>query len=330
MKKQKFYDVHGIHLTDYAPYLASIHDSHSSDISCSIVETASLVVDFSERYSGFVSILPTQSHLQVSNSDDPFSYENEKVVRFTDFMRDVHPGISQSFYPFLAIYPSDDPKYLSAIKSFRERLERPCGFKFIARSLERKIGELSGRRIMDFLDDLGAVLLLHTGTDIFSDPNQIPPLARKYPHVRFIAAHLGAFSGSFLRTIGVYDNIYVDSSIFSDMFSQRLQESPKYPFLKNVPENFSFEEFVDYIFMTFPIRSRILFGSDYPWIKLFGKPLDEERNLVLESCIDPELKSCWAYKNAERIFDKDLSKLTVPANAEFTSKDYGLLDDDSA
>ncbi len=285
--KPHLIDLHGIHLLDYEPYYLSQQDVEKSCLlSCPVLEVFSQVVKFKSEYQGRIGVLP----YTYSGFDNAFFFENEQMRRLYSFL--TLGGMADSIIPFFAISNHvENRRNIEKILN-KSEIKPPFGFKFHSLAAQKPIGSLYGSRTMSLIDSIKGVVLFHTGKDEFSSPNQIYTLAKRYRSVSFIAAHFGSLDEEFLSKIKDYENVYIDTSILSDL-------------IKRIGVNNSqFEEVISRTISKFGLENKLLFGSDYPWTKLVGTSPEKERFLLLNSNLPLQIKEKWMFKTAEHLFEK--------------------------
>ncbi|HQJ57153.1 MAG TPA: amidohydrolase family protein [Caldisericia bacterium] len=285
--KNNFIDLHGIHLLDYEPYYSSQRDiKNSLLLSCPVPEVFSQVSKFKKEYKGYIGILP----YNYAGFDNSFYFENEQMYRAYSFL--TLSDMADSAIPFFAISESaENKKGIENILN-KSELKKPFGFKFHSLSSQRPISSLLGSETMDFLNEINGMVLLHTGKDSLSNPNQIYTLAEKYGSATFIAAHLGSLNEQFLNNINNYENVYTDTSILSHLI-RRIGKEGSSP-----------EESILELLYKFNLEDKLLFGSDYPWTRIFGTSPEKERSFLLNSNIPETVKEKWLFKTAENILKR--------------------------
>ena len=299
--KSRLIDVHGIHLVDYEPYFSQMNEVNRAELlSCSIKEGLDEAKEFYAKNNGKIGVMPFASHFNINyNLDDPLYYENQQVTRLMRHLGNNYPQIQKIVFPYFSIVPKGNSKKI--LEKFRDAVQVPYGVKFQGRPLERKISEFEEDPIMDYLNQQQAVFLSHCGVDGYSNPLDLLALSRKHPGITFIGAHLGAINPKFLAEIQSQNNLYVDCSIMSDIYSQISQSKPPFSFLTRYAGCSEFSQFIEKLFNDFELEDKLLFGTDYPWSKMFNTSREAEYNLINDSKISQEVKEKIFYRNAEQI-----------------------------
>jgi len=154
---------------------------------------------------------------------------------------------SERVIPFPSVHP-DAPDCLEQLRAIHE-----AGFKGIKMHPYYQEFTLTDEKmepLYETVRELGLVLLMHTGFDVafpqvrLADPEKIARVCRRFPGLRFVASHLGAWRlWDEVRLHMCGEPIYMDIS-FSLPFAGR--EKAREIILSHPP-------------------GYILFGSDSPW-----------------------------------------------------------------
>ncbi|MBC8317386.1 MAG: amidohydrolase family protein [Desulfobulbaceae bacterium] len=167
--------------------------------------------------------------------------------QFDSILSWCHKKRSDRIIPF----PSFHPESTSALQQINEI--HACGFKGVKMHPFYQRFYLNEDRLSPFfakIEELGLILIMHTGYDIGfpkerrADPAQILAITRKFPDLKFIATHLGAWDQwEEVQEILAGGNVYMDIA-----FSLEFMEPQK---AKEIIEAHP--------------DDKILFGSDSPW-----------------------------------------------------------------
>lgn len=196
--------------------------------------------------------------------------ESGRGNAFTEQMIEQYPGRVLGYWMINPNYPE---------RARREVEEYPqhkgfIGFKFLADYHRYPITGDAYAPALEYAEAHQLKTLLHTwGGSPYDSPRHVEALAKKYPHVTFIAAHCGY--GEWDYCIGVgrdYPNVYLDITGTHDVYGiiERLIAGAG--------------------------ADKILFGTDLPWFDprfvigcvLCAHISDEERHAIL-------------HRNAERL-----------------------------
>ncbi len=216
---------------------------------------------FDKMYiSNFMEAVPTKEQVEEGN-------------RYTAALIKEHPD---KFGGYVYVSPEHD----NAVEVFKRGIEEQ-GLEGVKLWLSCYCDDVCVNRIAELAIDYGTPMLIHTfHKSTWQYPNEsvgkhVANLAKRYPELKIIMAHLGGNCYNGIPMIRDLKNVWVDFS--GSMFHG---------------------DAIDYTVENIGAE-RLLFGTDAPWFfvtnigKVLGAKLtDEERNLVF-------------YKNAQKIFDRN-------------------------
>lgn len=191
---------------------------------------------------------------------------------------------SENFLCFGSVHPKSEDKIEEIYRLFENGIK---GIKLHPDYQEFFTNDEDVFDIYETCEKLGLIIAFHAGFDPYS-PNVIhnPPkfmaeVAKKFPNLKIIAAHMGGMKQSeevALHLAGL-ENVYFDTAMASTFMNSE-----------------SFEKLVRLHGV-----EKILFATDSPWSKAeFEKNLIENTNLTFEE------KEKIYYKNAFSLFNSEI------------------------
>lgn len=185
---------------------------------------------------------------------------------------------SDRLIPFPSVHPAD-PEALERLTIIREEGFR--GVKLHPYYQEFTVDEERLDPYYARADELGLIVMIHGGfdpafpRDRIGSGDRFLSLYRKFPTLKFIAAHLGAWDDwELVREQLLGQPVYMDVSMSIDTMSKADSE----------------------YFVTHHPADYILFGTDSPW----GDPAEHIRRLA-ELDVDEEIKEKIRHVNARRL-----------------------------
>lgn len=154
---------------------------------------------------------------------------------------------SERIVPFLSVHPAE-PSAVDAIRA--AKAEGFLGFKFQPYDQDFFLDEQRMFPLYEALQETGLLCMCHTGFDLShpfvrrADPPRIVAVLRRFPGLRFVATHLGAW-----KDWDLVAELLPGAPLWTDI-------SYALPFLP--PET------ARSLLSAFP-ADRLLFGSDSPW-----------------------------------------------------------------
>jgi predicted TIM-barrel fold metal-dependent hydrolase len=148
----------------------------------------------------------------------PYLIENRYVLKASK--------INSKIIPFIAIDSGSDKSIKYAGKMADSK--RAKGIKFHGNGINMPISSLDRADIMDVIIRNDLPVIVHTDfiqgkrhpgdyCSYFADPMELLELAKKYPKVRFSAAHVGFFSSEFINSMKNVDNVWTDCSLITKL-----------------------------------------------------------------------------------------------------------------
>jgi uncharacterized protein len=201
-----------------------------------------------------------------------------KISQFESILEWSGKIRSQRIIPFPSVHPYD-PEYAKKLDVIKSR-----GFKGIKLHPYYQEFIINDRKLDTFykqIEKLGLIILFHTGFDIafekkrIADPVRIIDLKKRFPELKFIASHIGAWE----------DWDEVEKHILGKEIYIDLAYSLNNSTLKNARD----------ILLSHP-KEYILFGSDSPWADQ-GEAIQQVRDVKLGTDIEEHI----FYKNALRL-----------------------------
>jgi predicted TIM-barrel fold metal-dependent hydrolase len=177
------------------------------------------------------------------------------------------------------------------------------GLKLHTRAAQTSPLELKDNYVMKKIHDNQLILILHIGTgreSEFKEKNtdisleSAIQLAKLYPDVKFVFAHLGRLHLSLQEALRL-ENVAIDTAGLSIK-----QSWSEFPAEKHDREliNKSPVEIIEYL-VELGYEDKLIWGSDEP----YGISYAEERNYILNTRIEERKKSKILFYNAKRFFD---------------------------
>lgn len=198
-------------------------------------------------------------------------WQVEAVNNFTIMLKEALPWA----IPFGAVHPAD-PDWEYHLDQLRDN-----GIKGIKLHPEFQNEGIDDPRFLPILEAMGAdfICTIHMGRcytfkEHYATPTQLAALARRFPSVCFVAAHMGGHN-VWEEALEVFTggNVYLDTA-----FS-----------LPYMPENL-----VHRMFKEYP-RENILFGSDWPFCRA-GDTVEELRTIA--GLTEEEIQQIFSNANA--------------------------------
>ncbi len=183
---------------------------------------------------------------------------------------------SDRIIPFLSVHPSD-PRAVEKIRITRE--EGFLGMKFHPYYQDFTLDSREMDPIYGALEECGLLSVFHTGFDYafpfvpMADPPKILNVVRRFPGLRFVATHLGAWK-DWDRAVELLapERVYVDIAYSLEFLPPERAKS---------------------LILGYP-RDRLLFGTDSPWadqaaalrlLSGLGLPEETVRPMVSENAV---------------------------------------------
>ena len=122
-------------------------------------------------------------------------------------------------------------------------------------------------KLLNLLEENNLPLMVHTGLDKFSNPLYVLEMAKKYPNIRFCAAHLAKFILKFFEEIDRdnFDNLFIDMSPFIGLCKRRGVESKNRNEILDLDYG-NISEIFD--FFTTKYIDKVIWGTDAPWLNV--------------------------------------------------------------
>jgi len=181
---------------------------------------------------------------------------------------------SDRIVPFLSVHPSD-PRAAEKVRITRE--EGFLGMKFHPYYQDFTLDSEEMNPVFEALEKSGLICVSHTGFDYaypfirMADPPKIVKIIRRFPGLRFVATHLGAWKDWDLAVeLLAPERVYVDIAYSLEFLPPEKAKS----LILGYPSN------------------RLLFGTDSPWadqaaalrlLSGLGLPEDTVRAMVSEN-----------------------------------------------
>ena len=187
---------------------------------------------------------------------------------------------SDRIVPFLSVHPSD-PEAAEKVRTAAENGFK--GLKLHPYYQDCDLDDPAVYPIYSAMEETGLVCVSHTGFDTSypfirkADPPRIVRVLERFPRLKFVATHLGAWKDwELVRRHLVGASLWIDTS-YSIGFMRREEARS--------------------LVLSFPI-DRVLFGSDSPWADQ-GEAIEALRSLGL----GPEREKAILFANAERLLE---------------------------
>ncbi len=216
-----------------------------------------------------ICLLGDVLHFGTDPSEEEVAEINDQTLELVEQRPDV-------FFGFCFLNPKLPANFLRAES---ERCLKHDSFKGIKLEIAVNARSLRMDNVMEIAGDRDAIVLQHTwNTEIInnrrqhSDPEDVAALARRFPGIRIVMAHVTAASPRGVLAIAPYDNIWADVS-----GGQPVAGMVEYAVEKMGPE-------------------RILFGSDAP-----GRDFAAQLGKVYGAKIPGNVKRLILEENARRL-----------------------------
>jgi predicted TIM-barrel fold metal-dependent hydrolase len=223
-----------------------------------------------------------------------FDVENKTVLNEAATSND-------RFIPFGAVNPNDSES-IHAIKTMAG-LAQIQGVKIAHQNQLRFSTELLvNNQLMPILEEHALPILIHIGTgkerlaaDFHCTLDYAITVARHYPHITFIFAHLGRLHYSMLDALAL-DNVFFDTSALSmwHSFKDFLAEEPLKAFEPLSPVQV-IEQLVDLGW-----KNRLLFGSDEPYVSYL-----DEMGCIKNADISENAKRAIFAENTRKVVGRN-------------------------
>ena len=187
---------------------------------------------------------------------------------------------SSRIVPLLSVHP-EDPEAAGKVR--RAAAEGFKGLKLHSYYQDCDLDDPKADSLYSAMEETGLFCVAHTGFDTAypfvrrADPPRVVKVLRRFPRLKFVATHLGAWKDWDLvvrHLVG--ENLWVDTSFSLDFMSADLARQ---------------------LIRSFP-PERLLFGSDSPWGDQ-AKALAQLRGLGLEPALEEAILSGNARKLLE-------------------------------
>ena len=205
-----------LYLTQSFPYCHSLRTSREECLRVGI--SHSVIFPFvTSFYYHLPSLQRGKVKLDRRIGKAPFHFENEQMLRQ---LYDVFPDYKSMYIPFVAV---DTMRETQKQVRVLEKLLKQYpfyGVKVHPRSTRAHVLTLGreGRPLLEFAQAHDFPILIHSTpskTDPLSQLSDVLNLARRYPRLRFCAAHFGGFHQKLFEQADRMDNVWVDSAAMS-------------------------------------------------------------------------------------------------------------------
>lgn len=302
-------DVHGAHILDFERFHLEHGEFEEAEaLGYSVMGCVSDINRFlKSNKDNVTTILPPPSPIfnymlnggKFDFDHFPFNYENTQLLQIMTFIS--KQGLASRVIPYFGFSLNERTEsYYEYIEGITKRL--PCGFKFHPLAMGTPISSLEDSRILEIASERKMPILIHTGRDKHSDPQQLISLSKKYSKVKFCAAHFGYFRKEFLENISLFPNLFLDTSILSSLLKEIRSGNEKHVCLDAIPlkvraksEDHIFNWLVD----TYDLEDKILFGSDIKWTYHVGSSRENEIALAEGLKYPKSKKEKWFFSNAQ-------------------------------
>lgn len=213
--------------------------------------------------------------LQPSERDvHPYNKENLEVLKAAK----EHPD---KFIPFLAVYPHNYSHALE-IKYLARRNEEIKGLKFHGWTTHTQTTDLIDSKVMEAAEDNNLAVLVHSEASdkwdgygkLYSNPMHAVKLAKAYPGVNIIVAHMGGLNVDFMDELASQKNLFTDTGPFLYIYDKiRNANSYKHRDINDIKP----EQLLEELDKQFP--RKIIWSTDEPWTVLNGNYETEVKNL---------------------------------------------------
>ena len=206
--------------------------------------------------------LPTKEQVLEPLPTETFPYEFSN----RQLMYEVSLFGNDRVFPFAIIFPGFEEG--KQIKSLRDYIKKGLLFGLKHHTLVGGISakNLIGTRFIDLAKKNSLPIMIHSGVDAQSRPENIMDLAEEYPDVRFCIAHAGEFEKSAYERFsrGQYDNLYFDCSPFTSICFLATLDIKRKPRVKKLELNYEKpEEALTQLYNIIP--DNLIWGTDEPW-----------------------------------------------------------------
>jgi predicted TIM-barrel fold metal-dependent hydrolase len=224
----------------------------------------------------------------------PYCYENDVILNAAK----KHP---KRLVPYLFVDPhnADNIKDIERLVKSNSKIK---GLKFHGWTMHTKTTDLIDSKLMDIAEANNLVVLVHTEASDrwdgyakkYSDPMQAVELARAYPDVKIIAAHLGKLSTEFLECLAEQKNLYTDCGPFLYEHTS-INEAESYKHMDI--SKYTPSQLLGELDRMFP--RKILWSTDEPWTVLSETTYQDEVNVLKE--LPEPVKHRIAEENISRV-----------------------------
>ncbi|MDK2891768.1 amidohydrolase family protein [Methanohalophilus sp.] len=173
-----------------------------------------------------------------------------------------------NFIPFLSANDGigEIEKYID------ERGNPPRGIKYYG-----IYGDIPNEKILDYMNEHKMNMVLHLPMKCRICPQKLLEKVSMYPDIKFQLAHMGDGIPEILSSLWEFDNLYLDTAMFTNESYQNLYKK----------HGTTMED----MFMNAP-EGKIIFGSDEPWASL-----EEQVNQIA----DMQYNGIFSAKDADKV-----------------------------
>jgi len=221
----------------------------------------------------------------------PFQLQNATMLR------EVSWWARDTVLPFPFVVPAvRESAQLEALRPHAET-GNVFGMKLHSRGAAAPLRLLLDSTILQFAAEFDLPMMLHTGPDAASNPFQAIELARKYPSVRFCAAHAGQLRSGFVEAVAhtKLPNLFVDCCPLA-VLAARMSGSCKH---QDSRPDALLEQLYE------QLGRALLWGTDEPWTSVGATPLPDQSASVLEGATYEQSWSTLA--NASPTLRRDIA-----------------------
>ena len=122
--------------------------------------------------------------------------------------------------------------------------------------------ELETSSFTDFALEKDLPIMVHTGTDILSRPENVLRLGKKYPRLRICAAHLAGLDEEVLAGIRRTENVFVDCVPFVQLCNSARDKHGSVSFPNQIDPEQPALSLAKY---SKQLKNNMLWGTDEPW-----------------------------------------------------------------
>lgn len=168
--------------------------------------------------------------------------------------------------PNMIAFACIDPT--TKIKEQIDALRKMCdeklifGLKFHSLACGCTAQKLETSGFIDFALERNLPIMVHTGTDTLSRPENVVDLGKKYPSLRICAAHLAALDETVLSEISKIDNVFVDCVPFVQICNSVRDGDNSISFPNDIYPQQPVSSLAKY---HDKLQDRLLWGTDEPW-----------------------------------------------------------------